>query len=190
MSIRARAGRLVPFPALAAVLVLAGCAGVGEAPDPTRLTAAPADAPTLTTTRAFADADAEFVESMVAQHRRAIALAALVPDRTDTPEVVVLAQDVTEARTAELGELVGRLQEWGLETEATPDGPAGELSAAEGAEFDRLWLEAMIEHHEEAISLAEDVLTTGSHRPTLTFAEALVAADRAQVSRMEAMLGG
>ncbi|MGA8048468.1 MAG: DUF305 domain-containing protein [Dermatophilaceae bacterium] len=183
------ARRLASLSVLTAALVLAGCTGVGDRPQPTRLTAAPPDAPTLTTTRAFSDADAEFVESMVRQHRRAIGLAALVPDRTDTPEVVALAEDITRARTAELDRLLDRLQEWGLPADATQPGPTGDLLGAEGAEFDRLWLEEMLEHHEEGISLAEDVLARGSHRPTLTFAEALVAANRAQVSRIEAMLG-
>jgi uncharacterized protein (DUF305 family) len=104
--------------------------------------------------------------------------------------VVVLAEDITEARSAGLGELLGRLEEWGLPADATQPGPTGDLSGAEGAEFDRLWLEEMIANHEEGIALAEDVLARGSDRPTLTFAERLVASDLAEMSRMEAMLGG
>lgn len=188
--------------AVAAAVLLGGCTGVGDSPEPTRLTAAPSTAPTPTTSPAVADADVEFVELLVAHHRQALALAALVPERTDTPEVVVLAQDITAARTPELQELLDRLEEWGLPAQASSAAPSedveGGLTAeqvsairdSEGAEFDRLWLEGMIEHHEGAIALAEDVLAAGSHRPTLTLAQRLVVADRAEITRMAAMLGG
>jgi uncharacterized protein (DUF305 family) len=199
--------------ALAAAVLLAGCSGTGEAPEPTRLTAPPAPVPAETTTRAFADADAEFVRLMVRHHQQALGLAALVPERTGTPEVVVLAQEITADRAPRLRELQERLGEWDLPAPVpatTGSGPAGDdallppddvdggLSAtqvqaireAEGAQFDRLWLEGMVAHHEGGIALAEAVLSAGAHRPTLTFAERLVVASRAELSRMEAMLGG
>lgn len=212
-----------PFPlATAAVtaVLLAGCTGVGDAPEPTRLTAAPSTAPTPTTTPTFSAADAQFVELMVPHHRQGLALASLVPERTDTPEVVILAQDITALRTPELQQLLEQLQEWRLPAELpaadtsspTTDGAdpssapdvaaAGDVEGgltteqvqalldAEGPEFDLLWLEGMVEHHEGGIALAESVLAAGIHRPTLTFAEVLIATNRAQLSRMQAMRGG
>ena len=176
--------------ALASALVLTGCAGFGDAPEPTRLTAAPPGAPTLTTTEAFSAVDAELVARMARHHREALDHAALVPDRTETPEVVVLAEDITADRAALLEELLGRLDEWGLPTDAPSAEPAASLGEVEGAEFDRLWLEEMAVHHEAGIALAEDVLARGSDRPTRTFAERLAATERAELGRLEAMLGG
>jgi uncharacterized protein (DUF305 family) len=204
--------RRAPLAALAAAVLLAGCSGTGEAPEPTRLTAPPAPVPTETTTPAFAAADAEFVRLMVRHHQQALGMAALVPERTGTPEVVVLAREITADRAPQLRELEERLEEWGLPAPVpatTSSGPAGDdavllpdavdggLSAtqvqaireAEGAQFDRLWVEGMVEHHEGGIALAEAVLSAGAHRPTLTFAERLVVVNRAEVSLMEAMLG-
>ncbi|KAB7743593.1 DUF305 domain-containing protein [Nostocoides sp. F2B08] len=175
---------------LTAALVLTGCAGFGEAPEPTRLTAPPPGAPTLATTEAFSEIDAELVARMVGHHQEALDLAALVPDRTETPEVVVLAQDITDARTGQLAELVDRLDGWGVPTGTRSAEPATALAEAEGAEFDRLWLEEMTAHHEDGIALAEDVLGSASDRPTLTFAERLAETERAELGRLEAMRGG
>ena len=65
------------------------------------------------------------------------------------------------------------------------------LAAARGAEFDRLFLEDMIRHHEGAITMVATLFgTTGSgQEPQLfDFANGVDADQRAEIDRMRALL--
>jgi uncharacterized protein (DUF305 family) len=64
------------------------------------------------------------------------------------------------------------------------------LAVATGAEFDRMWLEMMIEHHEGAISQSETVLAAGSNADVLALADAIISAQQAEITEMQALLGG
>jgi uncharacterized protein (DUF305 family) len=64
------------------------------------------------------------------------------------------------------------------------------LAAATGTEFDRMWLEMMIEHHQGAISQAETVLSDGSNADVLALADEIVSAQEAEIAEMQALLGG
>jgi uncharacterized protein (DUF305 family) len=182
-------------------LVTAGCAAFEDPPEPTRLTAPPEGAPTpVTTTQAFTEADRLFARLMVQHHAQAVDLADLVPDRTGNPEVRTLAQEVAAARQPEVERLTAWLEEWGARTDvelADHPGMRGmpseaqlrALREADGPEFDRLWLESMIRHHEGAVVMAETVLSASAHRPTLELAEDIRSARQVQITRMRAMLG-
>lgn len=194
---------------LGLALVLTGCSGLesvlGEAPEPTRITAPPEDGPTLpaTTTPSFTVVDSMFSQMMIPHHAQAVEMADLVPGRTDSPELLALAEEIRAAQRPEIDQMTAWLEEWGLETEidlaehAGHAGMEGMLSdeqlqamvAAEGPEFDRLWLEGMIAHHEGAVSMAETALAAGVHRPTLELAEEILRAQEAEITRMRAMLG-
>ena len=63
-----------------------------------------------------------------------------------------------------------------------------QLEAASGAEFDRMFLEMMIEHHRGAIAMAQDVQADGSHPDVLALAGDVVADQAAEVEEMEGLL--
>ena len=65
-----------------------------------------------------------------------------------------------------------------------------ELGALEGESFDRRWLELMVEHHEGAVEMAEDVIAAGSHAPTRALAVAIIEAQQTEIAQMKAMLAG
>lgn len=178
------------------VVATSGCSVRAEAPEPTRLTAAPEGAPTLPAeTPAFTRADLEFSRLMVRHEGEALELAGLVPGRTDTPEVVELAEGVVSSHRSEAERVRGWLEEWGEPVASEPgDGGLGgdgitALREATGTEFDRLWLEAMIAHHERAVALAETAIAGATHRPTLELAEEVVRTRGTEITRMRAMLG-
>jgi uncharacterized protein (DUF305 family) len=65
------------------------------------------------------------------------------------------------------------------------------LAAATGAEFDRLFLELMIRHHQGALQMVAELLATpGSGQETELFqlASDVDADQRAEIARMEALL--
>lgn len=78
-----------------------------------------------------------------------------------------------------------------------PTGMAGMLTAEEfrdiedapdDASFARLWLEAMIAHHDGAVEMAETEVAEGRHRPSVELAESIATGQRAEVATMREML--
>ena len=66
------------------------------------------------------------------------------------------------------------------------------LAAAKGAEFDRLFLELMIKHHEGALTMVQDLFATagaGQEAEIFAFASDVDADQRMEIDRMLAVLG-
>lgn len=154
-----RRRRLAAF--LAVTLVLAGCGELN-----------PFDVETSTqqTRRPPPDAnaaDVDFARTMIEHLERGQVLtaAALDPQANAADDVVRLASHIAEEDLARIAKLSDLLEEWGQKLDA-PSSPTsvGELLALSGAAFDERWTEMMIEHHERAASLAEEVHRDGSYR--------------------------
>jgi uncharacterized protein (DUF305 family) len=64
------------------------------------------------------------------------------------------------------------------------------LAASTGAEFDQMWLEMMIVHHEGAISQSETVKANGSNPDVLALADQIITAQQAEITEMRALLDG
>lgn len=64
-----------------------------------------------------------------------------------------------------------------------------ELEEAGDAEFEDLWLELMIAHHEGAVAMAEEQAAEGTYRPAVELAADVVAGQTAEIERMRALLG-
>ncbi|BDH57570.1 hypothetical protein MTP03_25090 [Tsukamurella sp. PLM1] len=63
-----------------------------------------------------------------------------------------------------------------------------QLKNARGAEFDRLWLTMMIEHHRGAITMAETELARGVNPENRRIAEAIKTGQQAEIARMQKLL--
>ncbi len=64
-----------------------------------------------------------------------------------------------------------------------------ELEDACDAEFEDLWLELMIAHHEGAVQMAEQQAAEGTYRPAVELAEDVVASQSAEIDQMRQLLG-
>ena len=65
------------------------------------------------------------------------------------------------------------------------------LAAAKGADFDRLWLQSMIKHHDGALIMVDDLFSTpgaGQESEIFSFASDVLADQKAEMDRMAAML--
>lgn len=62
------------------------------------------------------------------------------------------------------------------------------LENATDAEFQDMWLEMMVEHHEGAVEMAQDVIRSGRHAPTRALAVDIVEAQQREIAQMKAML--
>ncbi len=153
----------------------------------------------------FGDADVEFAQGMIAHHEQAIEMAemALDPSVGARAEVVDLATRIRAAQDPEIDQMTAWLEGWGASIVMdTSDGHdmssmAGMMSVEQmdalaqstGADFDRMWLEMMIEHHEGAIVMAEEAAADGTNPDVLALAAEIIATQQAEIDEMRALLG-
>ena len=62
------------------------------------------------------------------------------------------------------------------------------LKQAHGAEFQRMWLEMMREHHRGAVTMAEDEIDKGTFPKAVALAQSIVKGQRAEIKRIEQLL--
>ena len=65
-----------------------------------------------------------------------------------------------------------------------------QLESMNGAEFDKLWLESMISHHQGAIEMAKAEIANGDNVDAKTLAKNIVTTQEAEIGQMKQMLGG
>ena len=208
-----RTMRLLDSPAATAILLIAGCASAGA---PAADTAAAPTAVQVTSTATdsarrsgYTAADVRFMQAMIGHHAQALTMAALVADRTSRPDFHLMAERITLSQETEIAQMQRWLEQRG---EAVPAKDAevhaamghggvmpgmltqaelNQLQNAQGAEFERLFLELMIKHHEGALQMVRELTATpGSGRePELFMFAADVDADQtAEIRRMRSLL--
>ncbi|RZT85358.1 uncharacterized protein (DUF305 family) [Pseudonocardia sediminis] len=177
-----------------ALVLLSGCGAPAAPPagDPT------AAAEVLAQVNAHNDADVTYVRDMIGHHAQGVELADLVPARTATPAVRDVAALIDRQQGVEIDQLRGQLRSWNLEPAgstmsagmagmASPDTLA-RLRDTRGAAFDRLWLQAMITHHEGAVAMARTELDAGVQRGARNSAQNVIAVQQAQIDTMNGLL--
>jgi len=161
------------------------------------------------------EADVRFMQGMIPHHQQALEMTALVPSRSAREDVRLLALRIELSQHDE----ILLMQHWledrgeevpGADAHASHAGHAGHgathaelmpgmltpedmerLASATGAEFDRLFLEAMIRHHEGAIVMVQELFASpGAARGSEIFQFAAdVEADQGiEIARMRGML--
>lgn len=156
----------------------------------------------------FNDGDLLFLHHMSLHHEQAVVMSSLVPERTDRDEFVRFAGYVGRAQAAEIAlmqSLLDLAADRGMEV---PDhGQHGDppmagmlstaqidaLTAARNAEFERLWLEGMIVHHQGAIDMArrqQRQQSESGRRPygLAVLVEEILVEQRAEITKMRAWL--
>lgn len=203
-----------PLLAIGLTLALLTATACGNDDDRTESTTT---LPAPATTAEFADADVAFAQDMIPHHAQAIDMAeiALDPAVAAGPEVTDLATRVRDAQDPEIELMRSWLDHWGMPmTDSDMDAMSemdgmdhsgmdhsgmdgmmtademDELRNATGAEFDRLWLELMIRHHEGAITMAEAVKANGVNADAVSLASEIIAAQQQEIDEMRALLAG
>lgn len=189
-----RTARLLATVLTAGALALTGCSSGSE----DRGSSASAD-------DAFNDADIAFAQGMIPHHEQAIEMSRLAEDRAADPRVADLAARIEAAQAPELDTLTGWLEEWGaepaedgghgggMEHGTGSTGMMGEeemdaVTSADGAAFDALFLEQMIEHHTGAVAMAETEVSDGEFPAALEMAESIRTTQNEEIAEMEELL--
>jgi uncharacterized protein (DUF305 family) len=150
--------------------------------------------------------DIRFLQGMIPHHAQAKEMSALAESRTNNDAVRAVASRITLSQDDEIAMMQGWLRERGLEVTAEDahhaadfelmagmlsDEQMGELAAASGPEFDRLYLEYMIDHHQGALDMVEMLLDQrGSVQDPLLyeFTSDVTSDQTSEIERMDTLL--
>ena len=145
----------------------------------------------------FSRVDIMFARMMIPHHQQAVDMSELAIEKTTDPDVRALAGQIRDAQVPEIELMESWLDEAGSGISMGEDGMdmGGMLSEEEmtsledaaGAEFDRLYLEGMIDHHEGAIQMAQMILDS-ENSEVKALGEAIVESQTAEIEQMEQLL--
>ena len=163
----------------------------------------------------YTAADIHFMSGMIGHHAQAIVMSKMAPTHGANDEVKRLAERIINAQTDE----IKIMQQWLRDRrqpvpEAKPgpmkmmmngmehdmlmpgmlsDAQMKELDAASGADFDRLFLSFMIQHHRGATSMVKELFESygaGQDEIVFKFASDVNVDQTTEIGRMEKMLAG
>jgi uncharacterized protein (DUF305 family) len=148
--------------------------------------------------------DVAFATNMIPHHEQAVEMSALVPDRFTNPEVKAIAEQISAAQGPEIQTMKVLLVQWN-ENADTNSGHEGHgammqgmvdeatmtrLKSLNGTEFDSLWLESMISHHQGAIEMARAEIANGDNVDAKKLAQTIVDTQQAEIGQMKQILVG
>jgi uncharacterized protein (DUF305 family) len=192
------------LPVFAAGALLAGCSS-SDQPQQGTGTGASVSAPAPQI--GHNQADIAFAQQMIPHHQQAVEMAMVVPSQTGNQRILDLADGIRRAQDPEIQTMTGWLRVWGAPAPSSAMGHdgmpntdhgtmAGSMSAddmaklgeVKDAEFDRLWLELMIRHHQGAVDMAKTELAQGSDVDAKQLAQRIVDAQQSEITTMNALL--
>ena len=191
--------------ALFAALLLTACSGSDDKTD----TATTDEAISTPAPPGFNAEDHQFATNMIPHHEQAIELAALAPQHSTDQDLIALAAKISAEQEPEIKALRVFLVQWdenpeddashgdhggdgghdamaGMVDEAT----MAKLQTLQGAEFDTLWLQSMISHHQGAIEMAKAEVANGQNVDIKRMAQTMVDTQQAEITQMNQMLEG
>ena len=161
--------------------------------------------------------DVEFMQGMVMHHAQAVEMTALIESHTENKELRLLGARISKSQSDEMKFMKGWLEARGEPVSPPMPGMPGmdmpghdmsghhtlmpgmltpkqmdALRKAKGAEFDRLFLSGMIQHHNGALIMVKDLFDTagaGQDAELFNFATDVDSGQRAEIRIMQAMLG-
>ena len=168
------------------------------------------------TVPASTSADAGFLRDMQTHHAQAVEMAMLMRDRTDDPDLRAIAYDIATAQSQQSGVMYGWLQQWGLDQYGIPmvwmqgiDGHDGhattgtevqvmagmatraqlaELTAADGVDAERIFLQLMIAHHQGGVEMAEAAVQLATQPIVRDLAAKMISVQTVEIEAMEQLL--
>jgi len=175
-----------------------------------------------TTTRATlpprSPKDVEFMQGMIMHHAQAVEMTAMIESRTQSKELSLLGARISHSQAEEMKFMERWLRARGEQTSMRMPKMSGDhahhnmgmpshlmlmpgmltpkqmdaLRRAKGTEFDSLFLKGMIQHHNGALIMVEELFDTagaGQDAELFNFATDVDSSQRAEINIMRNMLG-
>ncbi|MDO9476802.1 MAG: DUF305 domain-containing protein, partial [Pseudohongiella sp.] len=157
------------------------------------------------------DADVKFMQDMIMHHDQAVQMTAMIEGRSQRDEVRQLGERISASQDDEMQFMVDWLEEQGQpvmppaadrSTHAhhsghstmagmLTDAELANLRAAQGNQFDTLFMQFMIKHHQGAITMVDELLAkqgTAQDPVLFEFISEVKTEQNSEIERMTAML--
>jgi uncharacterized protein (DUF305 family) len=136
--------------------------------------------------------DAQFIDGMIPHHEGAVTMAQEALTQAERPEVKQLAQQIIDAQEQEVAQMQAWRRQWygdlALTGGMSIDMGAMTISQDTSKPFDQRFLEAMIKHHESAITMAQEAQTEAEHGEVRELATQIVADQQREIDQMQQWL--
>ena len=151
----------------------------------------------------YTKADVEFMQGMIAHHSQAIVMSRMAESHGANPQVLKLSNKIDQSQMPEIRIMQNWLQR---NNQFVPDTSswhdvmmAGmltpeqlkELDATRGVDFDRAYLQMMIQHHAGALKMVDDLFNAslaGQEVDVNVFANDVVTAQTTEIGIMQRLL--
>jgi uncharacterized protein (DUF305 family) len=149
-------------------------------------------------------ADVLFTQRMIPHHRQALEMADLAPSRTSAPGILAICRRISFGQRPEVDVMSRWLRALGR---GVADGHPGHtaspgqdgygmaslaemnrLRSSRGGAFDTLLLRLMIRHHEGAVKMAGEELSSGTDQIMRKLAQDVASGQRVEIGRMRKLL--
>jgi uncharacterized protein (DUF305 family) len=156
---------------------------------------------------------------MIPRHQQAIAIAKLADNNSNFTELKKLASQIDAEQQPQLRQLIELLQAWNAPTpdesspansihginysqdsaqrratdpppEMNPGDQMRQLQQSSGPAFNKLFLQAMIHHNEDAIAKTQNELTSGQNPDARALAQRIIKAQKSELYEMQTILVG
>lgn len=142
------------------------------------------------------DFEVKFLQEMIVHHQSALDMAGLVTTNTKRPELLNLAQAIKTTQSKEISDMTGWLASWHnakpvSDAMSVPGmsqmmGDMAKLKVAKDADFDKMFLMMMIEHHQQAVNMSQLVkAATTQHAELLKLGQDIIKAQTGEIDQMK-----
>ncbi len=152
---------------------------------------------------ADANYDLRFIDSMVPHHQGALIMAQEVLQKSKRPELIKFAKGIITEQKKEIAQMQQWRKQWYPKASATPmmwhtqtnhqmamtaeHKQSMMMSMSLGkadAGFDRRFLDAMIPHHQGAVTMAQDSLQKSKHPELQKLSQNMIKSQQSEIDRM------
>jgi len=153
---------------------------------------------------ADANFDLRFIDAMIPHHKGAVEMAKEAQQKSQRPEIKKLADEIITAQAKEITELQTWRKQWYSNAGNKPMahnaqmGHMMEMSdeqmksmmmsqdlGAKDAEFDLRFINAMIPHHESAVTMAKDALAKSTRPEIKKLSQDIISSQQAEIKQMQ-----
>lgn len=149
------------------------------------------------------DFDRTFIEMMIPHHQGAIAMARIAKHEAQNEELQNMAEEMIDEQRGEIRTLKRWFNQWDYDHEMrmswrdmsmtmqghsqpmTMDEMVDMLRDAEGMEFDMMFIDMMIPHHQGAIDMAKVALTNAKHQEIKDMAQMIITSQQEEIEHLK-----
>lgn len=144
--------------------------------------------------------DKTFISEMISHHNGAIKMAELAATRAKHQELKDVAATIITSQGKEVAQLTAWQKQWGYPVSSKEESHSHEmiggimsgmdrsvasLERLSGDEFDKMFLMAMTDHHQQAVDMAKPAAKNAKHQELKNAAAAIISAQSAEIDQMK-----